>query len=54
MEGPTFGAHPLCESLEHYFDITNFGFDQIVNHNHNVTTLVAGQHFNYSIAHLSH
>ena len=54
MEGPMLEAHPLCESSEHYFDITNFGFDQIANRSHSFTTLAAGQYFNYSIAHLSH
>jgi len=41
MGGTTCEAHPLCESLEHYFDITNFGVDQIASHSLSITTLVA-------------
>ena len=51
---PRVGPTPLCERPEHYFDITNFDFDQIVSHNLSVTILVAGYHFKCSTTHLSH
>ena len=34
MGGLTCEAHLLCRSPEHYFDITNFGFDQIASLEH--------------------